>query len=98
MEDFQALKCPIGTSSFCEEHTKAKVDSLQPTLEALANMKDTHCAFRLVSACCGTGLVQWIMRTVPPSSTSSALTLFDTRVRRLVEGIGGFVTEDLEWH
>jgi hypothetical protein len=74
-----------------------KVESLQPTFEALSKMRDLHCAFRLLAACCGTGLVQWVMRTVPPSSTSSALNLFDIRVRRLVEGMGGFVSDNREW-
>ncbi len=71
--DFCALKSPVGSPSFGESVARKRIEEeIQPTFDKLLPFaeKDPHCAFRLVTACCGSGLVQWMAPQATPSTSA----------------------------
>ena len=74
--NFELLGGPIGTNSFCNQHTQKRVDKAVRLLKEIGEVPDPMVAF---------GKLVYSMRVVPHSEHACALGKFDEAVRECFE-------------
>ena len=95
--NFELLGGPIGSDSFCNEHTKSRVDKALEVLKALGELPDPQVALILLRHCASFSKLVYSLRVVPHQKHSSALQEFDIAVQDCVESFLGFPFLESDW-
>ena len=78
--NFDLLGGPIGSDTFCNEHTKKRVEKATEVLDALGELPDPQVALILLRHCASFSKLVYSLRVVPHQKHSMALRDFDTAV------------------
>ena len=73
------LNAPVGSKEFCEASFTARVRSLEPLLDDVAALEDSHVSFTRLKFCLGVDKIHYLLRVTPDYSTASGVALFDNR-------------------
>ena len=86
---FEFLGAPIGSSTFCNQHSAARADQAQTLLTAISELEDPQVALRLQRRCQGFAKLGYSARVVPPPSHVNELLAFDAVQR---DTFGGYMS------
>ena len=95
--NFELLGGPVGTPSFCNQHTQARVDKATRVLEALGELPEPQVALKLLRECAAFSKMVFSIRVVPASYHTEALRLFDAQVRAAFEQFTCLQPDDEQW-
>lgn len=82
--NFELLGGPIGSDSFCNDHTNSRVDKAIEVLVALGELPDPQVALSLLRYCASFSKLVFSLRVVPHHKHTSALQVFDTAIQDCV--------------
>ncbi|CAL4067969.1 unnamed protein product [Meganyctiphanes norvegica] len=95
--NFELLGGPIGSSSFCNDHTSNRVEKAMEVLKALGELPDPQVALILLRHCAAFSKLVYSLRIVPHQKHSSALHNFDPTIQDCVETFLGCFFSETEW-
>ena len=95
--NFELLGGPIGSSTYCNEHTQSRVNKAKEILSAFGELPDPQVALTLLRHCASFGKLVYSLRVVPHHSHRSALQNFDDAVRDCLESFLCCSLSDDEW-
>ena len=96
--NFELLGGPIGSDSYCNEHTKQRVDKAKEVLKALGELPDPQVALSLLRHCASFGKLVYSLRVVPHRKHREALRSFDSAVRNCIESFYAAPSLNLNGH
>ena len=80
------LNEPAGSTQFCERKFTEKVRSIEPVLDDVAALENTHVSFNLLKFCLGVCKFNYQLRVTPPESTFTGAKLFDGLIQNALDG------------
>jgi len=83
--NFELLGGPIGSPSFCNQHTQSRVTKALRVLTALGEVPDPQVALQLLRQCASFSKMVFSLRVVPASFHTEAIEAFDAHVRACFE-------------
>ena len=98
IEGTLVLNAPVGSTQFCERKFTEKVRSLDPVLDDVSALENTHVSFTLLKFCLGVCKrwnhnpkvkVNYQWRVTPPESTITGAKLFDRLIEKCLRRILG---------
>ena len=95
--NFELLGGPIGSETFCNQHTQERVNKVMEILTALGELPDPQVALTLLRHCASFGKLVFSLRVVPHRKHSAALRSFDNAVRDCIESFICCSFSDSEW-
>ena len=95
--DFELLGGPIGSDTYCNDHTQGRVEKAKELLHALGELPDPQVALTLLRHCASFGKLVFSLRVVPHSKHREALHNFDSAVRDCIESFMCCSFSDSEW-
>ena len=95
--NFELLGGPIGTDTFCNNHTQERVKKAQELLSALGELSDPQVALTLLRHCASFGKLVYSLRVVPHYKHTIALENYDNAVRDCIETFMSCTFSDTEW-
>ena len=86
----------VGSTQFCEREFTETVRSLEPVLDDVAALENTHLSFTLLKFCLVVCKVNYQLRVTPPESTITGAKLFDGLIEKCLRLIlGGILDTDV---
>ena len=83
------LNAPVGSKEFCEASFTALVRSLEPLLDDVAALENSHVSFALLKFCLGVCKINYPLRVTPADSAASGTALFDNLLEKCMRRILG---------
>ena len=77
IEGTLVLNAPVGSTQFCERKFTEKVRSLEPVLDDVTALENTHAYFTLLKFFLGVCKAKYQLRVTPPEPTITGAKLFD---------------------
>jgi len=94
--NLEVLKSPIGSAELCREYCMKIARKQQSVLTFLAELGDAQVAHYLMRWCVNGSRMNYMVRTTPPSSTSTAALAFDNAVTDCVGVVCNIDVIDLQ--
>ena len=95
--NFELLGGPVGSSSYCNQHTQDRVAKATRVLDALGEVPDPQVALRLLRSCAAFSKMVFSIRAVPASFHREALQSFDAAVRACFEQFTCLHPDEEQW-
>jgi len=95
--NFELLGGPIGSPSWCNQHTQKRVEKAVQVLQALGEVPDPQVALQLLRRCASFCKLLYSVRVVPSAFHAEALKGFDAQVRACFEQFTCLHPDDEQW-
>jgi len=95
--NFELLGAPVGSPSFCNQHTQGRVAKAMRVLTALGEVPDPQVALKLLRSCAAFTKMVFSIRAVPASFHVEAVKSFDDAVRACFEQFTCLHPDEEQW-
>ena len=89
IEGTLVLNAPVGSTQFCERKFTEKARALEPVLNDVTALGNTHVSVTLLKFCMGVSKVNYQLRVTPPEPTITGAKLFDGLIEKCLRRILG---------
>ena len=95
---FDILGAPVGDAAHCQEYIRKKrILDIEEKFNELAELGDSHAAYKILSRCMGSCKMMYAMRTTRPDCAVAVFSDFDILTRSALERAFGTALPDLAW-